>query len=440
MSEFRPISHTEDQVTNDTILNSATNTIWHELPVEIWHHIFEECTAYTPRALTPLSWSFNLPKQRQFFYTNIVISHVCRYFRKITLSTPVLWSALNLDGPKSEVETFLRRSGQLPITITSLRDIFEASYPRHSDTFAAISKRIVCIDTPVEIENYDLTASCKNLKHIMLRGKQYGTPRVHHIGKVLNEFGHLEAIWWTNRSFDPSSSPSLQRKYSLRSLHLAFQVSDTFLLPLLHCCPLLENLSARVTHVIDSRTDKLGDQIIRLPHLRDLRLQISGEDSWLCQLDVPPILDHLEFSYCAPHPVSSSQMWSMGTKSLVLGDYPDLSSMVSWLASESGLLKTLTLRMKQTDQKRILQALKVKEQRALCPKLEQVHIRFLLPPKRQRRPPGYRKRDYEDLLYDIFSSRVQVGLPPLQFTLDGEMMVPREKAARGLDMEISDSE
>jgi hypothetical protein len=439
MSKFELINHTGYQATNDTMLNSAINVIWHELPVEIWHHIFEECTTYIPRAFTPLSWSFDIPKQRQYFYTNIVISHVCRYFREIALSTPALWSTLNLDGPKSELGTFWRRSGQLPITITSLRDNFQVSYPRHLGTFAAISERIACIDTPIEIENCDLIASCKNLKHIMLRGKKYGSLQVHHIGKVLNEFGRLEAIWWTNRPCD-RSSPSLQRKYSLRSLHLAFQVSDTFLLSLLRCCSLLENLSMRVAHVIDSRTNNLGDQIIHLPHLRDLRFQISGEDSWLCQLDVPPILDHLEFSYCAPYPVSSSQEWSMGTKSLVLGDYPDLSSMVSWLVSESGVLKTLTLRMKQTGQKRILQALKADEQQALCPKLEQVHIQFLLPPKRQRRPPGYRRCDYEDLLYDIFSSRVQAGLPPLRFTLDGEMMVPREKAARELDMEISDSE
>jgi hypothetical protein len=242
--------------------------------------------------------------------------------------------------------------------------------------------------------------------------------------KILNEFQSLETLWWTNKRSEPFSI-SLQTKY-LRSLHLTFElaVRDLTLLRILQCCPALENVSAHVS----GRQATLDCPDVRLPHLRDLRVRFTGGDSWIFKLKVPPILDHLEFSYCRPDPQINSPQWNVRARSLVLGDYCSFSFMILWLENEPGALKTLTLKMQPENLRLLLTCLKPIKIRKLCPVLEQVHIRFLLPSEQIEGTPGYRRRDYERILSELFSSRRHAGLPPLRFTLDGEAFVP--KAAR----------
>jgi hypothetical protein len=256
------------QVENDTILKSTTNVICHKFPEEVWRQIFGECVRYIPRALIPLSCSFDIPEQRKHPYTNIVISHVCRYFRYIALSTPVLWSTLNLDGSVSEIETFLERSGQLPLTITSIRDSFNQKYPRYSETFHFLLKQLVGIDTPVEEYNFKRINSSKNIKHLIL-SDMWGTYLVYSqaplIQEILDEFQYLENLCW-KRENAPNFSLLSPKEYPLRSLQLTFKVSDAALLSILRCCPALENLSASV-ETLGPRTYLQDDVNICLPHL-----------------------------------------------------------------------------------------------------------------------------------------------------------------------------
>jgi hypothetical protein len=404
-------------ITEDGTLRFATNANCHELPVEIWRQIFEESVMHIPRALLPLSTSFDVPEKSKYHYTNIAISHVCRYFRHIALSTPILWSTLNFDGSATELKTFLKRSAQLPLTFTSSESYFNPTYPRHFDLFVAIAPRIVNIDIPVERENLRIIEICKNLRHIMLRGSS--GYRQSNVETVLKEFESLETIWWTD-AHNEIIRLSSRKRYLLHSLHLSFEVSDKYLLSILQCCPALENVSA---HVIGTETIQ-DNQDFRLSRLRDLRVRFSGEDSWLCKLDIPVILDHYEFSYHLPHPKFGVHQWDMQMKSLVLGAYFNLPLLVSWLAREPGVLRTLTLSLQfRTDQKRILQALKADCTRMLCPQLEQVHIRYSLPFEQLPWLPT--RRDYKELFYDIYSSRLEFGLPPLRFTWNGVVIVPR---------------
>jgi hypothetical protein len=428
------------QVENDTILRSTTNVICHKFPEEIWRQIFGECVRYIPRALTPLSCSFDIPEQKKHPYTNIAISHVCRHFRYIALSTPVLWSTLNFDGSISEIESFLERSGRLPLTITSIRDSFDQKYSRYSDIFHFLQKQIVGIDTPVGEYNFKLIDSCKNLKHLILSdmwGTYLGYSPAVLIEEVLDEFKYLENLCW-KREHAPPLSLSSQKKYPLRSLQLTFKVSDTALLSMVRCCPALENLSARV-ETLNSRTYIQDDVDICLPQLRDLRVQFIGDDLWLCELYVPPILDHLEFDYDIIYPKSRHRQWNMRTKSLVLGTYFDLESIVSWLASEPKALKTLTLRIEKRDQKDILEALKADGQQVLCPKLEHVDICFPLPSTPKSQPPSHIIRDYEEVIEDVIISRLQAGLPLLRFTLNGEAIMLEERVARELIVGFGDT-
>jgi hypothetical protein len=436
MNNSEPFITMENQVSNNAILSSNVNATCHRLPVETWRQIFEECVIrQVPRALTPFSWAVTLPKQREHPYTNVMISHVCRYFRHIALSTPILWSTLNLDGSVSEIEAFLGRSEQLPLTITSIRDTFHKSYPRHSNTFATISQRVVSIDTPVEVGSLHRIPSCKSLKSVMLRDGEVWHHSNLDTKRVLNEFESLDTLWWTSISDHPIT-PSLQKQYSLRFLHLTFRVSRTFILSILQCCPLLENVSARVYTYNFHGTNTQDDEDIHLTRLRDFRVEFTGEDSWLCKLKIPQVLDHFEFSYCHPYPSSSYQQWNVGMKSLTLRGYFDLSSMVSWLARAPGTLKVLALKMSEPNQKGILEALKADGQQILCPQLEQVHIWVSHLFKHQRRPPIHEIYDFEEIIYDLSSSRTQVGLPPLQFTIDGKAVVPKKKVARELFLEM----
>jgi hypothetical protein len=421
MSDDRLPNHDQNEFTSGAILHPSTNLICHKLPVEIWCQIFEECVAHVPRTLLPLSRSSDKPEQRKHPYTNVAISHVCRYFRHIALSTPAMWSTLNLDGSKSEVKTFLERSKQLPITITSIRDQFLRGYFLHSNTFATISERIVSIETLVGESNLKIIAPCKNLKHVMLGEGQKWSDRLH-IEKILNQFESLETLWWKN-IFCDLDAISLQNQHHLCSLNLFYKLSDTFLLSVLRCCPALENISALVI----GTKDTLNDDPVHLPRLRDLRLQFFGEDSWVCKLDVPTILDHFEFSYWLPYPSLSSQQWNMRMSSLVLGPHENTSLMVSWLANETGALRTLTMGMPQVLHKPLLKALQANGLQTLCPNLEQVHVPFMPEFKTSFTSPGYTRSDYEELFYDISSSRIQAGLPPLRFTLDGVLVVPKEK-------------
>jgi hypothetical protein len=425
----------ENQVANNAILSSNMDATCHKLPVETWRQIFEECVWHTPRALTPFSWAVTLPKQREHPYTNVMISHVCRYFRHIALSTPILWSTLNLDGSVSEIEAFLGRSEQLPLTITSIRDTFHKSYPRHSNTFATISERVVSIDTPVEMRSLHLIPLCKSLKHVMLRDGEFRQHSNLDTERVLNEFESLDTLWWTSIRDHPIT-PSFQKKYSLRFLHLTFKVSGTFILSILRCCPLLENVSARVYAYNFNGTNTQDDKDVHLSRLRDFRVEFTGEDSWLCKLKIPQVLDHFEFGYCPPYPSSSYQQWKVGMESLMLRDYFDLSSMVSWLAREPGTLKVLALKMSEPNPKELLEALKADDQQILCPQLEQVHIWVSHLFKHRRRPPIHERYEFEEIIYGLFSSRTQAGLPPLQFTIDGKAVVPKEKVERELAMEM----
>jgi hypothetical protein len=420
MSTPQSLNSEKDEFAKDLILDSTTNASCHKLPVEIWRQIFEACVAHIPRAHDPLSSLLENPEQRKHPYTNIAISHVCRYFRHIALSTPVLWSTLNLDGPASEMDTFMERSEQLPLTITSLKGCFYTGYLRYPHMFATISERVVNIDTRVDDVGLKYAASCKNLKRIIVDENDDWYSDVC-VERVLDEFEFLETLHYT-RINSESLSFSSQKRYRLRSVHLTFTVPDSFLLSLFECCPALEYVSA---HVIGTRIPP-DDHRVRLPRLRDLRLAISREDSWASKIDVPQILDHLEFGYSLHYPKYTYQKWDMRTKSLELGDYLDLESMVSWLARETGALKTLTLRMQQKDQEKILEAFKANKKRAICPKLEQIHILSRLPPKHSHRLSDYTACDYEKIIFDIFSSRIQAGLPPLRFTLNEEVIVPKK--------------
>jgi hypothetical protein len=432
MSTSRPLSSEQHEFTYYTNQRSATNSNCHKLPVEIWRQIFEECAVHIPRALTSSSLlnAPNILDKRKYPYTNIVISHVCRYFRDIALSTPVLWSTLNLDGPQSELKTFLERSKQLPLTITSIQGYPRFYLIRNMASFKAISERIVCIDAPVDGFASDILASCKNLKHVMLKGGMYHHKH-HHIERILNDFQFLETIWWTKISNDPVVTSS-ENKYTLRSLHLSFGVSDASVLSILQSCPVLESVSA---HVLGKR-DWEHVKDIHLPRLRELHVQCAGEDSWLCRLDVPQVLDHLEYSYCPPSPYISTQEWGISTRSLVLGDYFDFESMVSWLAREPEALNILTLKMEPIKNDMLLTILTANGKRTLCPKLEQVHIQIPLLYKDTKESPDYRRRKDELISY-VFSSRKHAGLPPLRFISDGEEAVVKEKAARKNSMNIS---
>jgi hypothetical protein len=429
----QPISsnNQQDEALNGVTLSYAPNANCHNLPVEIWRQIFEESVAHIPRALAPFSAPLDPLEQRRHYYIGISVSHVCRYFRHIALSTPILWSTLNFDSSEIELKTFLERSAQLPLTITSVGDLFSTVDSQHVGIFKAIAARIVNINSPIERGSFEKLKVCKNLKHIMLRGNSgYEKSNVE---IVLNQFESLESLCWTN-AFNETVTLSSQKKYALRSLHLLFRVPDKCLLSILRCCPALETVSA---HVIGT-TDTEDDQDVRLPRLRDLRVKFSSEDSWLCKLNVPIILDYYEFSYHLPFPQSSYHQWDMRMKSLVLGEFFDLPLLVSWLSSEPGFLKTLTLSLQfRPDQRRVLQALKADGTRTLCPQLEEVRIQYLLPLDQLERVPDYTRSDYEELFYDIYSSRAQAGLPPLRFIWNGVVVVPKQRVVAEPESEPS---
>jgi hypothetical protein len=422
MSKYRSSNKRKNEVTEYTIIRSAINANCRKLPVEIWCQIFEESVILIPRVLLPFSMSFDPHEKGKYYYTNIAISHVCRYFRHIALSAPVLWSTLNLDGSETELKTFLKRSAQLPLTVTCRESYFNLPYPRHFDLFVAIAPRIVNIDTPVKHESLLLLQVCRNLKHIMLRGGLgHQQPNVEN---VLAQFPSLETLWWTkatNRDLKPLS----KKIYPLRSLRLSFKVSDEYFRSILRCCPALEHISA---HVIGTENTQ-EDQIIRLSRLLDLRVQFYGEDSWFCKLDIPGILDCYEFSYHTPYPELGFHQWDIQMESLVLGEYFNLPLLVSWLGRDPGVLKTLTLLLKfQSDQNQILKALEVDGTRILCPQLEEVHIQYGVP--FEQLPTG---KDYEELFHNIYSSRVEVRLPRLQFTWNGIVIFPRPMPEPAID-------
>jgi hypothetical protein len=417
MSKYRSPNKKKNEVIGYTIIRSAINVNCYKLPVEIWRQIFEEGVMLIPRVLLPFSTSFDLHEQSKYHYTNITISHVCRYFRHIALSAPVLWSTLNLDGSATELKTFLKRSAQLPLTVTCSESYFNPPYPRHFDLFVAIAPRIVNIDTPVKHERLLLLQLCRNLKHIMLRGC-LGCQQPN-VENVLAQFPSLETLWWT-KATSRFLTPLSQKIYPLRSLRLSFKVSDKYLLSILRCCPALENISAHVTGTENTQED----QSIRLSRLLDLRVQFYGEDSWFCKLDIPVILDCYEFSYHTPCPESGFYQWDIQMKSLVLGEYFNLPLLVSWLGRDPGILKTLTLLLKlRSDQSQILKALEVDGNRMLCPQLEEIHIQYGVPFEQLPWLPT--RKDYEELFHNIYSSRVDFGLPRLQFTWNGVVIIPR---------------
>ncbi|PVF94949.1 hypothetical protein CPB86DRAFT_828246 [Serendipita vermifera] len=397
----------------NTIMLSSTNI--YKLPVEIWRQIFEECVAHTPRALIPLPWSDRSPKQRMHLYTNVAISHVCRHFRQIALLTSALWSTLNLDGTASELGTFLERSGEQPLTITSMRELFRKGYMRHHDLFEAIAGRVVNIDTLVNWDNFKDIRICTNLRHIMLRGSEYA-PQDSNVEAILDQFGFLQTLWWANVSDDPIilSPPKM---YCLSSLHFSFRMVDTTLLSILRCCPALKSLAV---HVLGGEAMLEGEDI-HLPHLKNLQIQFAEEDSWISKLHTPPVLDVCHYKYSLPYSNPTSLHFPLGMKSLLLGDYFDLSGMVSRLEEEPGILKSLTLAITyQTDLKRLLKTL---SSPILCPQLEEVNVQYIVPFARLDRPAGYRRGDYEKLLNDIIASRGQADLPPLRFTWNQKLIV-----------------
>jgi hypothetical protein len=394
-----------------------------KLPVELWQQIFDECgVRLTLQILSSLTWPFSTPTRTPSTRVLLSISQVCHYFRQIVLAMPLWWSAIDLTRPLSEIETFLERSTPLPIVIT---EVYLSSFrsSQHEDIFRSIQDRIVAIDTPVQPPDLKSLRHCRNLRHLMIESS-LSRYRGEGFFPLLDNFKSLRSLWWmfpdTVRANDLLVSP--QSRYSLTSLHISGYLPDTSVLPLLRCCPSLENISLSV---VGSQSTE-SEQVVHLPRLRNLRVEFMEEDGWFGKIQLPHILECYQFDYCYLYPRHGYQKWGMWMESVIIGSHPDPAFVLSWLAGEPGVLKHLGVKPDSIkSQETCLNYLSMLQTKGSSPisfsRLEEVKI--------EQNPFShsilsfcYTLGAYLDLFSGIRSHRKEAGLPSLLFTWNGRRL------------------
>jgi hypothetical protein len=441
MSRVKTVKYSQFNINDDRTLCRANFVDIYRVPIEIWCHIFEEYgVKYTLPPLLPLIWRFT---KRSSAINTLVISHVCRYFRQITLAMPSWWSAIDLTRPMAEIKTLLERSSPLPITITDVE--FSSFHPsRLAATYLAIQKRVTAVDSPVTITDLKNIQAYRNLKRIMIKGPIQGFwvgkgPGEQRLKPFLDCFQSLQSFWWhhseshwmNDHHIAQNNLISSNKRYSITSLHISANFPETTLLSILRSCPLLENATLRAFSHRKGVMESEGT--VSLVRLRNFCIQFTGSDRWFDKLQFPPSLESYQFDYSHLHPLPSVQDRKIWTESLVVGRHRDPDFIPRWLTAEPGILRRLTLMswlMKDynacLDYLRVLQT--DKSSRAPCPALEEIHIEHYI--SLVEAPESSDSGFYPclDLVSKISSSRVKAGRPALLFTWNGvKVELPKER-------------
>lgn len=120
------ICHIQRQLTNllqkrvslKTKINHRHDCLIHGVPLEIASHIFG---FYHERSLSPVHFSL---ESRKAPLGPLILSRVCNKWKQIVYSTPQLWTSVHIYSDRSyttpldKIRQRLRRSGQLPLSIS----------------------------------------------------------------------------------------------------------------------------------------------------------------------------------------------------------------------------------------------------------------------------------------------------------------------------------
>jgi hypothetical protein len=198
MNKSRTSSPARAEITQDKALHGRRDIV-RIIPFELWCRIFEECGVKpTLRGLIPGYWEQELLRKESM---TLSISHVCQYFRQITLAMPIWWSASDMTRPVPLIETFLERSAQLPVIVTNMDFGLDQS-PQLGSIYPILERRILAIDIPVPFSGLMDILRYKNLKHLMIKGslipgsQHTTTVGPSNLGPLLDHFECLQSIWW----------------------------------------------------------------------------------------------------------------------------------------------------------------------------------------------------------------------------------------------------
>jgi hypothetical protein len=370
----------------------------HKLPEELWQQVFQYCTE--PDILTAREvWMFPIMVPNTM---NVNLSHVCRYFRNISLSMPRMWSVLDLDHSKAQFDAFSERSSQVSVSIIHTKHPRNFSIPpRHASTLERIRHRVIGVGNVLSYLNglYAIE-TYYHLQRLMITGTGIGGFG-ESIKETLERFKDLRILVWHGA---PRSRKDLKfssrTQYNLTNLRLGSQHEETFILGLLRCCPLLETL--RVCTVGSGKTDT--EAAVSLPHLKVLQVHLEDFDNWLSKIQTPPTLESYTLDFQRLVDISTEKEWQFWPVSLDLGRHP-ASSIIPWLANEPGTLKKLTLtQLQDSIIKDYLDQLKWPDGRLLFPNLEELRIAC---------SEVYKNQNENDLS-EIYRSRIKAGLKPLR--------------------------
>jgi hypothetical protein len=380
----------------------------YKLPVEVWQQVFQYCTepdTFTVREIS--MFPMKVPNNM-----NVNLSHVCRYFRNISLSMPLLWSILDLSHSKAQLDTFLERSLQVNISIIHTGYPLTFSIPlRHANTLEKVHHRIIRVENVLSYHNrLHSIEAYHRMQHLMITGTDAGGFGKN-IKETLEYFKDLQTLVW---HVTPHSSQdvrfSSQIQYNLTSLRLGSPHQETFILGLLRCCPVLE--AVRVWTVGSGRTET--EAMVSLPRLKILQVHLEHFDDWLSNIETPPTLESctLDFRQLVGA-IDVGKEWQFWPVSLDLGRH-SVSAIIPWLANKPGTLKKLTLtQLRDYGIKIYLKELRWPDGRLSSPSLEELRIAC---------SEAYKKESESDLL-ELHRSRIKAGLKPLRI-LWGEKLFP----------------
>ncbi|KAH7918481.1 hypothetical protein BV22DRAFT_1051704 [Leucogyrophana mollusca] len=285
---------------------SAAPTSIVSLPVEITNKIFTICWYAS-------SSQYTTDGQRiQEMPFEVVVSHVCGYWRDISLGTPSLWSAVRI-GPFSCVDSttaYLSRSQHHPLRLLledvgnlshdALFSILEPHFPRlqrlrieaaHDRDVFPLLRCLRMAQFP-RLEHADLQIRAHSP---LARSARDLTP--------FTSFGArmpaLTSLW-----FDGLYTPFNFPRSNITSLHLHAQARQAgrfehTIILLRALAPTLTELCIHTHHLISPPAAPLPRDLVVLPHLRKLRIcstwaTTCGVSCALAVLDCPA-LEHLTF-------------------------------------------------------------------------------------------------------------------------------------------------
>ncbi|PVF94526.1 hypothetical protein CPB86DRAFT_800365 [Serendipita vermifera] len=212
------------------------------IPIEIWQIIIEQCVCTRSEPFRLVYW-YHLEENSIDAETLTSLSHTCRFLRMLVLAMPHLWSELDCNESKGQVEAFLQRSGESPLVVIlpEYFHTFDDPIVKEAEVlnnFSQVGNRVRAIKSDIPFENHHLIYSWSNLERLHIRSLS-NQP---HGDWDLSSYQKLQTLGWHCPLHTEACGMMRAVGFRLKCLYLNLQHGIEVVFHALKFCPNLEEL------------------------------------------------------------------------------------------------------------------------------------------------------------------------------------------------------